>query len=178
MTTPSPYGQPANPGPYGAGYNQFIYPPPAAGQPYAPAYGQPAHPGPYGAGYNQPVYPAAGQPYAPAYGQPYVVPKSKTAAALLAFFLGWIGAHNFYRGQVGRGFGHIALDIVAIICVVIAMAMTMNAADLPVYATMSDTEVASLAGASALVWLVNAVNGIWVFIEFIMILVSKDGSLQ
>ena len=119
-----------------------------------------------------------GQPYALAYGQPYVVPKSKTAAALLAFFLGWIGAHNFYRGQVGRGFGHIALDIVAIICVVIAMAMTMNAADLPVYATMSDTEVASLAGASALVWLVNAVNGIWVFIEFIMILVSKDGSLQ
>ena len=83
MTTPSPYGQPANPGPYGTGYNQPVYP--AADQPYA-----------------QPVYV---QPYVPvAYG-PYVVPKSKAAAALLAFFLGQIGAHNFYRGQTGRGFG-------------------------------------------------------------------------
>ena len=85
-------------------------------------YGQPANPGPYGTGYNQPVYPAAGQPYAPAYG-PYGVPKSKTTAALLAFFLGGIGAHNFYRGQTGRGFGHIALVVVSIICIIMATAM-------------------------------------------------------
>ena len=174
MTTPSPYGQPANPGPYGAGYNQSIYPP-AAGQPYAPAYGQP---GPYGAGYNQPVYLAVGQPYALAYGQPYVVPKSKTAAALLAFFLGGIGAHNFYRGQAGRGFGHIALDIVAIICVIMVVTMMKNAASLSVYNTITNIEAARIGGASTLAWLVSAVNGIWVFIEFIMILVSKDGSLQ
>ena len=90
MTTPSPYGQPANPDPYGTGYSQPVYP--AAGQPYT----QPAGPGPYATGYNQPVYPAAGQPYAPAYG-PYGVPKSKTTAALLAFFLGGIGAHNWMR---------------------------------------------------------------------------------
>lgn len=30
--------------------------------------------------------------------------KSKTTAALLAFFLGGIGAHRFYLGQVGKGF--------------------------------------------------------------------------
>ena len=135
MTTPSPYGQPANPDPYGTGYNQPVYP--GAGQPYA----QPANPGPY----NQPVHPAAVQPYVPvAYVQPvpvavavgpYVVPKSKTTAALLAFFLGTIGAHNFYRGQVGRGFGHIALVVVAIICAITAVAMAADAANLPVYAS-------------------------------------------
>ena len=170
MTTPSPYGQPVNPDPYGTGYNQPVYP--AAGQPY----GQPVYPGPYAAGYNQPVYPAAGQPYGPAYGQPYgpyVAPKSKTTAALLAFFLGGIGAHNFYRGQMGRGFGHIALVIVAIICAIAAVAMAADAANLPVYASPPD-----LSGAYILIWLVNAANGLWVFIEFIMILVSNDGSLR
>ena len=135
-------------------------------------YGQPAYPDPYATGYNQPVYPAAGQPYAPAYG-PYGVPKSKTTAALLAFFLGAIGAHNFYRGQVGRGFGHIALVIVAIICAITAVAMAADAANLPVYASPPD-----LSGAYILIWLVNAANGLWVFIEFIMILVSNDGSLR
>ena len=170
MTTPSPYGQPVNPDPYGTGYNQPVYP--AAGQPY----GQPVYPGPYAAGYNQPVYPAAGQPYGPAYGQPYgpyVAPKSKTTAALLAFFLGGIGAHNFYRGQTGRGFGHIALVVVSIICIIAAMARVADAANLPVYASPPD-----LSGAYILIWLVNAANGLWVFIEFIMILVSNDGSLR
>ena len=170
MTTPSPYGQPVNPDPYGTGYNQPVYP--AAGQPY----GQPVYPGPYAAGYNQPVYPAAGQPYGPAYGQPYgpyVAPKSKTTAALLAFFLGGIGAHNFYRGQTGRGFGHIVLVVVSIICIIAAMARVADAANLPVYASPPD-----LSGAYILIWLVNAANGLWVFIEFIMILVSNDGSLR
>ena len=145
MTTPSPYGQPVNPDPYGTGYNQPVYP--AAGQPYGPAYGQP-------------------------YG-PYVAPKSKTTAALLAFFLGGIGAHNFYRGQTGRGFGHIALVVVSIICIIAAMARVADAANLPVYASPPD-----LSGAYILIWLVNAANGLWVFIEFIMILVSNDGSLR
>ena len=145
MTTPSPYGQPVNPDPYGTGYNQPVYP--AAGQPYGPAYGQP-------------------------YG-PYVAPKSKTTAALLAFFLGGIGAHNFYRGQTGRGFGHIALVVVSIICIIAAMARVADAANLPVYASPPD-----LSGTYILIWLVNAANGLWVFIEFIMILVSNDGSLR
>ena len=169
MTTPSPYGQPANPDPYATGYNQ------------------PAYPDPYATGYNQPVYPAADQPYAqPVYVQPYVpvaygpyvVPKSRTTAALLAFFLGQIGAHNFYRGQTGRGFGHIVLILGVIICAIMAVAMMANAASLPVYDTPSDAEIATLGGAFILAWLIIAANGIWAFVEFIMILVSKDGSLQ
>jgi TM2 domain-containing membrane protein YozV/RNA polymerase subunit RPABC4/transcription elongation factor Spt4 len=34
----------------------------------------------------------------------YVNQKSKTAAALLALFLGGFGAHRFYLGQIGLGF--------------------------------------------------------------------------
>ena len=56
--------------------------------------------------------------------------------------------------------------------------MMKNAASLSVYNTITNTEAARIGGASTLAWLVSAVNGIWVFIEFIMILVSKDGSLQ
>ena len=59
-----------------------------------------------------------------------------------------------------------------------AVAMMANAASLPVYNTPSDAEIATLGGAFILAWLIIAANGIWAFVEFIMILVSKDGSLQ
>jgi TM2 domain-containing membrane protein YozV len=36
--------------------------------------------------------------------QPQAGSKSRIAAALLAFFLGGIGVHKFYLGQVGWGF--------------------------------------------------------------------------
>lgn len=36
-------------------------------------------------------------------------PVSKRTAALLAFLLGWAGAHNFYLGQRTRGFLHLVL---------------------------------------------------------------------
>lgn len=35
------------------------------------------------------------------------VNRSKTSAALLAFFLGGLGAHRFYLGQVGWGFVYL-----------------------------------------------------------------------
>lgn len=36
-------------------------------------------------------------------------PVSKRTAALLAFLLGWVGAHNFYLGQRTRGILHLLL---------------------------------------------------------------------
>ena len=53
-------------------------------------------------------------------------PRSRLAAALLCFFLGWLGAHRFYVGKVGTGllmvltlggFGIWSLvDLIFIIC--------------------------------------------------------------
>lgn len=66
--------------------------------------------------YQQPIPPQA--PYAP-YAQPQPQPytyastpsytKSKVAAGLLALFLGGLGVHKFYLGQIGMGFLYLLL---------------------------------------------------------------------
>jgi hypothetical membrane protein len=155
MTTPSPYGQPE----YPDGGQQPGYP--SAGQ-------QPGYPA------GQPGYPSAG--YAqPGYGTG-VAPKSKTTAALLAFFLGHFGAHNFYRGQKGRAFGHLALTVAFIILTIIAAVAAVGSVDARGHVDDSGALGATLIG--GLGYLLLFANGVWVLVEFIMILVSKDGSLQ
>ncbi|MGF1634463.1 MAG: TM2 domain-containing protein [Phycisphaerae bacterium] len=42
---------------------------------------------------------------------PAVSPKSKVVAALLCFFFGWLGMHNFYMGYTGRGVVQLLLGI-------------------------------------------------------------------
>lgn len=43
--------------------------------------------------------------------QPNLVsPKSRTIAAILAFFLGFVGAHRFYVGKIGTGIAIILLS--------------------------------------------------------------------
>ena len=80
-----PYQSPSPP----AGYAAPGYPPPAG---YQPLYHPMAVPVLY-----QPVM-AVMEP-----------PKSKVAAALLAFFLGTLGVHNFYLGRVGLGVTQLLL---------------------------------------------------------------------
>jgi len=84
-------------------------PPPPQPQYGAPQYGAP----PYGAPqYGAPAYPP------PGYTQPTVViqntapqeimsDKSRNVFALLGFFLGWLGIHDFYIGKVGNGIATI-----------------------------------------------------------------------
>ena len=156
MTTPSPYGQPEYPD--------------AGQQPGYPAGQQPGYPG---AG-QQPGYPGAG--YAqPGYGTG-VAPKSKVTAALLAFFLGDFGAHNFYRGQKGRAFGHLGLLLLGVVLFGIAGAALVGSVD--ARGNVADSAAAGVGIVGFLGYLVFIANGIWRFVEFIMILVSKDGSLQ
>ena len=155
MTTPSPYGQPE----YPDGGQQPGYP--SAGQ-------QPGYPA------GQPGYPSAG--YAqPGYGTG-VAPKSKTTAALLAFFLGHFGAHNFYRGQKGRAFGHLGLLLLGVVLFGIAGAALVGSVD--ARGNVADSAAAGVGIVGVLGYLAFIANGIWRLVEFIMILVSKDGSLQ
>ena len=105
---PAP-GAPAFPQASTPGYGQPAYGQPAYGQ---PGYGQPAYGQP---GYGQPAYgqPGYGQP---AYGQPVVgtAPKQWLVAALLAFFLGALGIHNFYLGYTAKGIIQLVLTITVI----------------------------------------------------------------
>jgi TM2 domain-containing membrane protein YozV len=74
--------------------------------PPGPAPGSaPVPPPEYTPGYAPVPTPGYGQQ--PGYAQPgYAAPpKSKAVAALLCFFLGGLGIHRFYTGQVGLGLG-------------------------------------------------------------------------
>ena len=93
----------------------------------------------------QPTY--AAQPVAapPVAGKAAgVSPKSKGVAAVLAFFLGQLGIHRFYTGKIGTGIVMIILTIIG-------------------YATLH-----FIVGYFVLVAL-----GLWILIDFIMILVGK-----
>ena len=125
-----------------------------------PPYGQPGYPD---AGYGQPAYGTG------------VAPKSKTTAALLAFFLGGLGIHNFYRGQKGRGFGHLVLSLIFVIGYIIAIVTAVNTAST---GQMTDSAAAGLGLGGLIAGLAGTANGIWTLVEFIMILVNKDGTLQ
>lgn len=125
----SPYGQ----ADYGqAGYQQGFPQPGANG----PAYGQVQ---PYGQQPMQPMqaYGANGLPRAP---------KSKILAAVLAFFLGGLGVHNFYLGNTSRGVTQLVLTVIGWVTSILLIGF---------------------------VFLVAV--GFWVFIEFIMILVGSGG---
>jgi hypothetical protein len=64
-----------------------------------PVYPAPAPP--TGAGFDVPRYPN-GKPMLDEQGRP-ASPKSRLAAALLAWFLGVFGVHRFYVGKIGTG---------------------------------------------------------------------------
>ena len=100
-------------------------------QPYA---AQPAGNGMYGSGAQQLQY------------APFVPGKSKVAAALLAFFLGTLGVHNFYLGYNTRGIIQLVLTILGWFTAIFIVGLF-------------------IAGAV----------GLWAFVEFIMILVGAGG---
>lgn len=100
-----------------------------------------------------------------------VIKKNQVVAALLAFFLGCFGAHNFYLGRITRA---IIQLIITIICIGFAIA---NA----VLLFTNNDYWATCHGHMAF----NIVNGcmlwpicVWILIEFVLILTSKEIKLR
>lgn len=130
--------------------------------------------GPYGQPTQQPM------PSVPYQQGPYALgapPKSKTTAALLAFFLGGFGVHNFYMGQKGRGLGHIALAVIGLLLMIIAVVAGVSSIDTTT-GQISDEAAAGTGIGVILGYIVLIANSIWALVEFIMILVSKDNNLR
>lgn len=90
---------------YDQQYNQQQYAQPQYDQ---QQYAQPQYSDPQ---YTQPQY---NQQYVD-YSQNEVVvsKRSKMVAALLAFFFGFLGVHNFYLGKNGRGFAQLLITVVS-----------------------------------------------------------------
>ena len=143
---------------------------------YAPQPGYPAQPG----------YAPQGYVPQPGYAQPYLYPqnpnaRSKSTAALLAFFLGWFGAHNFYRKQTAQAIGHIVLFAIGLILLIISIATyepsyVVSPYSYPYsYSYVEDSITTTVPFIIA--WIVYSVNGLWTFVEFIIVLVSDDGRL-
>ncbi|AGP31315.1 TM2 domain-containing protein [Corynebacterium terpenotabidum] len=113
----------------------------SAQQPYIDPYAQQGYPqqGYYQQGYPQPnaLVPHA----APGYPAVGYAPKSKIAAALLAFFLGSLGVHNFYLGYNGKAWTQLGLTIFGYVTAIFLIGFLF------------------ILGV-----------GIWAFVEFIMIL--------
>ncbi|WKD61097.1 TM2 domain protein [Corynebacterium ciconiae DSM 44920] len=113
--------------------------------------------------YDFPHQAQASQNYGPNYGQNVpaqqygmagnyqqnmapVQQKSKVLAAVLAFFLGTFGVHNFYLGRNGRGAAQLCCTLFGYVGLIL------------------------LVGAFVLIAV-----GVWAFVEFIMILVGAGG---
>lgn len=107
-------------------------------------------------------------PYSPQ-GAP-VNPKSKITAAVLAFFLGQIGVHSFYLGQKQKGIIHIALAVLAGILYSVGTAQMASS----LIGASAGSAMPTVSPMLLLGGLLLAANGIWAFVEFILILVKSD----
>lgn len=77
---------------------------------------------------NAEACPACGEPFKQA---PSPNEVQKTNAALFAFFLGWVGIHDFILGKTARGIGKIALWISGcVIAIPLFPLLIWNAIDL------------------------------------------------
>lgn len=101
--------------------------------------------------------PSVGNQFVAATG---VSPKTKLIAFLLCTFLGTVGAHRFYVGRIGSAVGMILLSIAAWIFLGVAAVMAgINAGVGIVVGVIGN--------------IIYGAIGIWVFVDWIMILVTK-----
>lgn len=97
--------------------------------------------------------------------------KSRLAALLFGIFLGGIGIHNFYLGQIGRGILKIVLRILGIFFYIIGPCSA--AYSYTVYGNLSAAGLASLSVLSILAAILLIAGSIWAFVEWILIACGK-----
>jgi TM2 domain-containing membrane protein YozV len=158
--------------------------PQQAGYPQQGAYPQNAYVVP---GYAQPGYPGGAYP-AQGYAGPGfppnvpVSPKTKIVGALLAFFLGSLGAHNFYFGKTGKAVAQLVMTVVGWVGLIVGFVCIGAGIDANSdwvttssgygYYRYDDNDGLIGLGVVLLIaagLLITAV-AIWAFVEFIMIL--------
>lgn len=170
----SPYGSHASPGRPAAGDQPQAY-----GAPQGPGSGLPGYPGQYG-NPTQPG-PYAGAAMYPGYPAPPQSTKKKVVAALLAFFLGGTGAHNFYIGNKGRAIAQLIFLIVTWVIVIVGYSLAIAGTGTEMVRTYSgetyyvDEDPDMIIGGGLLAILGYLMMGalwIWTMVEFIMILTS------
>ena len=99
--------------------------------------------------------------------------KSATVAGLLGIFLGWIGAHNWYLGQKGKGIAHVCLAGSGLLVEIVAVAILPNVFNLTLLLQLGWL-LAILTGIAAIAMSVSA---IWGISEGITILIQGDAGL-
>lgn len=187
----SPYnteGGPSGPGPSftpSGGYQSYgspapqPTPPPPPSDPYAAPYADPYASQPRTNLYGQTVDPYAQHGMSPygsyggdsysVYAYPQRPVKSKATAALLAFFLGGLGIHQFYLGKNGLALGHLALVGIGMVMMVVGAVLGVQTS-----ATGSDSPYVAMAGLGYMVWMANS---LWAFVDFIIILTKSESDL-
>lgn len=126
--------------------------------------------------YGQDPYAVQPSPYQQPYGSyggygmyaHAAATKSKPTAAVLAFFLGGFGAHNFYLGKKWLGLTHLVLGLGGFLIMVTAG----NVLD-----TASSSEEILPSFMLLLGFMMWLVNGLWAFIDFVIILVKPEHEL-
>jgi len=106
-----------------------------------------------------------------------ISPKSRLAATLLAYFVGWLGVHRFYIGKVGTGAIILALYIIGAILYGVGMIFSV----MSTAGAMYSTNISEWAG-SLTVFVIGGIMmgaaGIWGFVDFIFIVIGRGKDKQ
>ena len=96
--------------------------------------------------------------------QPIETPKSEKSLAVtlvLCIFLGSAGVHRLYTGKTGTGI--VQMGMVGVLAVLLATTMVAALAD----------DIDSAVGIGAAAWIMLAALGVWVFVDFIRIIIGR-----
>lgn len=98
--------------------------------------------------------------------------KSSIAAGLLGIFLGQFGAHDWYLGDKKKGIIHLAIFGGSFILIILTSVMLA-------IANLADVSIISIffGFLAVIAYLAMVGNGIWGFVEGVMLLVQGDAGL-